>query len=280
MSPVMRNPLVKEGLSPRWVAPLDCRCGMKSLADKSVSTTLTDPPYFIDGMDNMWNHRTLRKRCVPGVVGGIPAGMKFDREQGQNLQAFLAPIAQEWMRVIKPGGFVLCFSQARLTHRTALSLEEAGFEIRDLLAWRYEGQAKAFTQDHFVRKRKDLSRQEKEAIISKLEGRKTPQLKPCMETIILAQAPRQGTFIDNWLRYKTGLIDVSNPLIDEGRFPGTIMAVPKPRERHGHMTAKPVLLFRHLIRIFTAKGRKSLVLDPSAGSGPTGVASVLEGRGF
>lgn len=262
-----------------WVENADCRVGMDQLESNSVSLVLTDPPYFIDGMDDGWNNERLRSRTKPGVVGGLPVGMKFDRSQGQNLYSFMAPIAKRWMDLIKPGGFVLCFSQPRLVHRTALAIEDAGFEIRDMLAWRYEGQAKAFTHDHFV-KRRDLPESEKQRIIDALGGRKTPQLKPQMELIVLAQAPRDGTFIDNWLQHRTGLIDTGATLIEPDRFPGTVIPVPKPRERFGHMTAKPVDLLRHLIRIFSAEGGDTLVLDPFAGSGSTGVAARLENRNF
>ena len=259
------------------VRGLDCRVGMKDLADNSVSLVLTDPPYFIDGMDENWDRAKLNGRVKPGVVGSLPAGMKFSVEQGRDLQKFLTPIAREWMRVLRPGGFCLVFSQNRLAHRTAVALEEADFEIRDVLLWRYEGQAKAFTQDHFVRKR-DLPEAEKARLIRKLGGRKTPQLKPQGEMIVLAQAPRDGTFVDNWDKWETGLIDVQNPLINEGKFPGTVIPAQKPRTRYGHLTAKPVDLLRHLIRIFSAPG--ALVLDSFVGSGSTGVAAKLEGRAF
>ncbi len=252
---------------------------MSQLSSRSVSLILTDPPYFIDGMDDQWDHRKLRARVKPGVVGSLPAGMKFDVAQGRRLQDFLAPVAEDWARVIKPGGFVMCFSHPRLSHRSACAIEEAGFEIRDMLAWRYEGQAKAFTQEHFVRRR-NLPEAEKERIITELNGRKTPQLKPQMEIIVLAQAPREGTFVDNWLKHRTGLINTNDPLIDSTLFPGTVIPAPKPRERYGHMTAKPVELLRHLIRIFAAEEPDTLVLDPFAGSGSTGIAAKLEGRSF
>ena len=263
----------------RWVRNLDCRAGMAALADDSVSLILTDPPYFTDGMGDEWNLQRLRSRVKQGVVGGLPAGMKFTTGQGRNLYSFLLPVAEQWLRVIKPGGFVLCFAQPRLYHRAAAAIEDAGFEVRDALAWRYEGQAKAFTQDHFV-KRRNLPADEQKRIIKELGGRKTPQLKPQMELIVLAQAPRNGTFVDNWLRHRTGLIQTDDPLIEPERFPGTVMPVPKPRERYGHMTAKPVDLLRHLVRIFCADGEAALVLDPFAGSGSTGVAARTEGRGF
>ena len=262
-----------------WVAWQDCRTGMNDIADSAISLVLTDPPYFIDGMDDGWDNSRLRSRVKPGVIGGLPAGMKFDRAQGRNLYQFLLPVAREWMRVLKPGGFALCFSQPRLVHHTAMAIEDAGFEIRDMLAWRYEGQPKAFKQEHFIRKR-NLPLEVKERMISDLEGRKTPQLKPQMELIVLAQAPRDGTFADNWLQHRAGLIDTSNPLVEPSQFPGTVIPVPKTRERCGHMAAKPVDLLRHLIRIFCANGEDAIVLDSFAGSGSTGVAARIEGRGF
>lgn len=267
------------GSGGRWVQNRDCRAGMASLAPGSVALILTDPPYFTDGMGDEWNHQRLRSRVKQGVVGGLPAGMKFTTGQGRNLYSFLSPVAEQWLTVIKPGGFVLCFAHPRLFHRAAAAIEDAGFEIRDALAWRYEGQAKAFTQDHFV-KRRNLPAAEQARIIKELGGRKTPQLKPQMEMIVLAQAPREGTFVDNWLEHRAGLIRTDNPLIEPERFPGTVIPAAKPRQRYGHMTAKPVDLLRHLIRIFCAEGEEALVLDPFAGSGSTGVAARIEGRGF
>lgn len=261
----------------------DCRTGLAALKSASVSLVLTDPPYFTDGLDASWDEERLRRRtAAAGAVKGLPVGMKFDPRQGTRLADFLRPIAAEWLRVLKPGGFALCFSQGRLVHHVAMSIEEAGFEIRDLLAWRYEGQAKAFTQTHFVRRRKDLSEAEQERRIHALGGRKTPQLKPQMEPIVLAQAPREGTFVENWLKWRTGLVELSHPRVGQGT-PGTVIPVPKPRsirERHAHRAAKPVLLLRHLIRIFCDETPDALVLDPFAGCGSTGEAALLEGRGF
>jgi len=272
------SPKVAAGAK-RWVHPADCREGMRAIADNTVSLILTDPPYFIDGMGDDWNNQKLRKRTKPGVVGGIPAGQKFDSQQGIKLQQFMLPVAEECLRVLKPGGFVLCFSQPRLVHRAAMAIESVGFEIRDMLGWQYEGQAKAFSQEHFVRKM-NIPQKHKEDIISQLEGRKTPQLKPQMELIVLAQKPREGTFVSNWLSYKTSLVDVSSPLLEPDRFPGTLMPCPKPSNRYSHLTAKPVDLCRHLIRIFGGHKQTGLVLDPFAGSGTTGVAAKIEGWDF
>ncbi len=86
------------------------------------------------------------------------------------------------------GGFCLVFSQNRLVHRTAIVLEDAGFEIRDVLLWRLRRIGESFTQEHFVRKRR-IPEEGKERLIRKLDGRKTPQLKPQCEMIVFAQAP-------------------------------------------------------------------------------------------
>jgi len=262
----------------KYITSGDCNVVMPNMQNDCVHLILTDPPYFIDGMGDDWDSDKLAQRTSPnGVIKSLPAGMKFDVKQGKKLQNFMNPIAVEWMRIIKPGGFVLCFSQNRLAHHMTMAIESAGFEIRDTIAWSYEGQAKAFTQDHFIKKR-NCSEEEKDRLIKKLDGRKTPQLKPQYETIILAQAPRDGTFVDNWDQWETGLIDISNPHLDSNRFPGTIINVSKPKNRHGHMTAKPVDLLRHLVRIFSVE--TGTVFDPFSGSGSTGVASLLENRKF
>lgn len=248
---------------------------MSQIANHGASLVLTDPPYFIDGMDDKWNNEKLHERTKPGVVGGIPAGQKFDRQQGVRLQKFLTQVTKECFRILKPGGFMLCFGQPRLIHRTAMSLELAGFEIRDMAAWRYEGQAKAFSQDHFVRKM-DIDEKEKIAIIKELGGRKTPQLKPRMELIVIGQKPRDGTFVDNWLKYKTGLINVKDPLLEPYCFPSNVIRCPKPKKKYSHMTVKPLDLCRHLIRIFSSEN--DVVLDPFLGTDTTAAAALAENR--
>ncbi len=266
----------------QWVKATDCRPALSDLAEnqpRSVSLTVMDPPYFIDGMGADWDPDKLKGRVRKGVVGGIPAGQKFDPTQGRKLQEYLTPVAERLLSVMKPGAFALCFSQARLAHRTAVAFEDAGFEIRDLLAWQYEGQAKAAKMHYHVR-RKRLSPDEEAQWLAAVGDRKTPQVKPQMETIVLAQAPKVGDCTENWVRYRTGLIDVSNPVVNPERSPGQLIPVPKPRQRYNHMTPKPVDLLRHLIRLFSDDTPGTLVIDPFAGTGSAGVAARLEGRDF
>jgi site-specific DNA-methyltransferase (adenine-specific) len=261
----------------------DCRQGIKNIPDSSIDFIVTDPPYFIDGMDDGWNDKKLQsKASKSGVIGGLPVGMKFDRTQGENLQKFLKPLGEEFMRVLKPGGFCVVFSQGRLYHRTAMALDHAGFEIRDMLGWKYEGQAKAFSQNHFIRKDKTMSETEKQTLIKELDGWKTPQLKPQIEPMVLAQKPKDGTFVENWIKHQLGLVNTKESL--DGMFPGTIMDVSKTvrknetDERIEHITVKPVRLIAHLIKLFTQA--KQTILDPFLGSGSHGVAAIESNRKF
>ena len=261
----------------------DCTKGLKTLPDNSIDCIITDPPYFIDGMGSEWNDTNLKaKASKSGVIGGLPVGMKFDKTQGERLQEFMSPLAKEFYRILKPGAFCIVFSQARLYHRMAMSLDLAGFEIRDMLAWKYEGQAKAFSQTHFIQKDKTLTQEQKESLIKELEGYKTPQLKPQIEPMVMAQKPKEGTFVQNWQKHKLGLINTKESL--DGRFPSNVMEVSKHTRKNEsnikieHLTPKPVCLISHLVRLFTQEGQ--IVLDPFMGSGSHGVAALNNHRFF
>ena len=258
----------------------DCRQALKRLPDNSVHLVLTDPPYFLDGLDNCWNKGKADSIRGTGAIGGLPVGMKFDPKQGQALQVFIGEVAQELTRILVPGGFLLTFSQPRLSPRMACGLEDAGFEIRDIYAWRYtkRAQMKAFSQSHFV-DRMDLSKAQKNNIKRSLCGRKTPQLRPQYEAIIMAQNPRQGTFVENWLQYRAGLVDVTRTL--DGSSPSTVMTVEKPDKDErassdNHLTMKPIKLLSHLIEVFSEE--RQIVLDPFLGSGSTALAALKTGR--
>ena len=261
----------------------DCRIGIKKLADNSVDCIITDPPYFIDGMGDDWDDDKLKKKSnKAGIIGGLPVGMKFDVEQGKKLQMFMEPLCKEFMRVLKPGGFCIIFSQARLYHRMAIAAENANFEIRDMLGWKYEGQAKAFSLNHFIEKDKTLSEDEKIALMKDMEGWKTPQLKPQIEPMVLAQKPKEGTFLDNWKKYNVGLVNTKETL--DGMFPGNIMEVSKRvrakerEEKIEHMTVKPVLLISHLIKLFSQENQ--VIMDPFMGSGSHCLAALQTNRRF
>ncbi len=255
--------------------PGDCLARLGEMERNSIHLVVTDPPYFLDGLDTEW--RKGGDRSHQGVVGGLPRGMKFDPRQGRRLQEFMGQFGEAALRVMKPGAFGVVFSQPRLSHRMAVGLEDAGLEVRDLYAWHYtrKAQFKAFSMDHFVH-RMDRSAQEKQHLLETLGGRKTPQLRPQFEAMVLVQKPREGTHITNWMEHRTGLIDPEARL--NGGSPSTVMGVEKPqRERYnGHLTVKPVPLIEHLIRLFSSPGQ--VVLDPFLGSGTTAVACRNTGR--
>lgn len=254
----------------------DCMLAFQELRDSCVDLIATDPPYFLDGMDNEWSDEELnKKRSKAKTIKGLPVGMKFDPEQGVRLEKFFEKVAKEAIRVLKPGGFMIAFSQARLFHRIAMAAENLGFEIRDMIIWEHNGgQGKAFTQDHFVKKMK-ISEQQKSEILKKLQNRKTPQLRPKFESILVAQKPKEGTFINNWLKWETGLIKT-----DFETQQTTVLNYKKPHREKiiDHMTVKPVDLMERIIEIFSVKNQT--VLDPFMGSGTTGVATLKAGRKF
>jgi DNA modification methylase len=86
----------------------DNRETLKTLPDNSIDAIVTDPPYGIDFLGKDWDANT----------GALET-------------------YQECLRVLKPGGHILAFSAARTYHHLAVTLEAAGFEIRDQIMWIY-----------------------------------------------------------------------------------------------------------------------------------------------
>ena len=125
-------------------------------------------------------------------------------------------------------------------------------------------------------KKMEISAKKKKEIIKSLGGRKTPQLRPQYESIILAQKPREGTFVQNWLTHETGLIDFTSSL--DGLSPSTVMTVEKSEKCNfnNHLTVKPVMLIEHLISLFSKPNQT--ILDLFLGSGSTYIAAKNKGR--
>ena len=51
--------------------------------------------------------------------------------------AYNPDLWRECLRVLKPGGHLLSFGGTRTWHRIAVAIEDAGFEVRDSIAWMY-----------------------------------------------------------------------------------------------------------------------------------------------
>jgi site-specific DNA-methyltransferase (adenine-specific) len=176
----------------------------------------------------------------------------------------------------------------------ATAMEDAGFEIRDMIGWIYtQSQAKAFSQDHIIEKDKTMTVEEKKALKKQMEGWKTPQLKPAIEPICVAFKPIEGRYIDNFRAHGTGLLN-TEATTGEDRFPSNIVTTEtlggdydkaflikkqtkvEKGEFNTHVSVKPVELIEHLLRLFTCEG--AVVLDPFLGSGTTAVACRNTGR--
>ena len=83
---------------------------LPTLPDNSVDSIVTDPPYELGFMGKKWDS------------SGI---------------AYSVKLWQECLRVLKPGGHLLSFGGTRTFHRMAVAIEDAGFEVRDSIAWLY-----------------------------------------------------------------------------------------------------------------------------------------------
>ena len=178
------------------------------MPDASVDAVVTDPPYGLSFMGKRWDYD------VPGVE-----------------------IWEQCLRVLKPGGYLLAFAGTRTQHRMAVRIEDAGFEIRDMIAWMY---GSGFPKSHNVSKGFDreagILKPEFKAFtvagsshdpnISKTiptKGYVPPApvtdeakqwqgwgtaLKPAMEPITMARKPFKGTVADNVQAYGTGAINI------------------------------------------------------------------------
>ena len=86
----------------------NCLEVLKTFPDNSIDSVVTDPPYGISFMNKHWDYD------VPKVE-----------------------VWKEIYRLLKPGAHVLCACGTRTQHRMAVNIEDAGFEIRDVITWHY-----------------------------------------------------------------------------------------------------------------------------------------------
>jgi site-specific DNA-methyltransferase (adenine-specific) len=193
----------------------DCLERLRDLPDCSVDACVTDPPYGLSFMGKAWDYD------VPQV-----------------------DVWREVLRVLKPGGHLLAFAGTRTQHRMAVQIEDAGFEIRDMIAWVY---GSGFPKSLDVSKAIDKAAgAEREVVGQRVYGDghvqksnklappigtfqrtqderletapATPAaqqwtgwgtaLKPALEPITVARKPFKGTVAANVLEHGTGAINV------------------------------------------------------------------------
>lgn len=105
----------------------DCLEELKRLPENSVDSIVTDPPYELGFMGKSWDST--------GIANNVE-------------------LWKECLRVLKPGGHMLAFSGTRTYHRMAVAIEDAGFEVRDMIEYIYgSGFPKSLNiQKHLLKK--------------------------------------------------------------------------------------------------------------------------------
>jgi len=185
----------------------DCIEAMRGMEDNSIDSIVTDPPYGLSFMGKKWDYD------VPSVE-----------------------VWTECFRILKPGGHLLAFAGTRTQHRMAVRIEDAGFEIRDMIAWVYgSGFPKSLDVSKAIDKAAGVEREvvgvagKSSSVRNSMAGdfaggeymSTTPSteaakqwegwgtaLKPALEPITVARKPVQGTVADNVLKWGTGGINV------------------------------------------------------------------------
>ena len=179
----------------------DCLDVMRGMADASVDSIVTDPPYGLGFMGKAWDI-------------GVPA----------------VDVFVECLRVLKPGGHLLAFGGSRTYHRLAVAVEDAGFEVRDQLMWLHgNGFPKSLDIAKAIDKAAGVEREDK------FEGGMTRDaahtraarqwqgwgtaLKPAHEPIVLARKALVGTVAQNVVAHGCGAINVDGCRIEVDRSP-------------------------------------------------------------
>jgi len=189
----------------------DCLDGLRQLPDASVDAVVTDPPYGLSFMGKKWDYD------VPSVE-----------------------VWAECLRVLKPGGHLLAFAGTRTQHRMAVRIEDAGFEIRDMIAWVY---GSGFPKSLDVSKAIDKAAgAEREVVGFQARGNSVntdfmsggnnitapatdaarqwagwgTALKPALEPITVARKPLSGTVAATVLEHGTGALNVDGCRVEAG----------------------------------------------------------------
>lgn len=140
----------------------DCRERMKELPDASVDSVVCDPPYHLTSIVKRFANASAEREQFAATnktnaYKSLSRGFMGQTWDGGDV-AFDPATWAEVLRVLKPGGHMVAFSGTRTYHRMVCAIEDAGFEIRDQLAWVYgSGFPKSLDVSKAIDKQRDDS---------------------------------------------------------------------------------------------------------------------------
>lgn len=185
---------------------------IKQYKDQSFHAVVTDAPYGLNNKEH--DVQELAKKFLQGK-NYVLGGKGIDNHEWDSDLPTL-DLAKEIFRVLKPGGFLVCFSSTRTYDILGFTLRWAGFKIKDQLIWTY---ASGVPKGQWL---------EKKTADSTFEGLNTC-LKPAVEPIVLAQKPlAEGEdHISNFRNYGTGALNIGAVQVirsdGEIRYPANII---------------------------------------------------------
>ena len=155
---------------------------LRDLPDAVVDAVVTDPPAGIRFRGMRWDtFRPARPRA--GAAEVDPPRQAFI--------VFLNPVMRECLRVLKPGGHALAWAIPRTSHWTATAIEDAGFEVRDVITHHF---GTGFPKTRLLAR--------------PWRGWST-SLKPASEHWILARKPLEGDLRQNLRTHGTGALNIA-----------------------------------------------------------------------
>ncbi|MBT9176715.1 MAG: Modification methylase HindIII [Firmicutes bacterium] len=211
---------------------------LREFPENSVHACVTDPPYGIGFMGKKWDtfsvsaaesravNSQVKESNNPNLKGRVrspassPSAIDYDRSlAGQRgFQAWTEQWAREVFRVLRPGAHLLVCGAPRSYHRMAVGVEDAGFEIRDCLAWMF---AQGFPKSHNLH--------------GEWEGWGTA-LKPSYEPILLARKPLEGTVAQNVAKWGCGALNIDGCRI---KTAGVNPSIARRKGTINHLSDRP-----------------------------------------